>query len=71
MKPVVVLAVAALALSGCGTTREERALSGAMIGGGVGLVSGGVGVLVGAVVGGGAGFVMSPEQINLGRPIWK
>lgn len=71
MKPVVVLGLAALALAACGTMKGDRAISGAMIGGGVGLVSGGVGVLVGAILGGGAGYVMSPEQINLGEPLWR
>ena len=65
------LVSATLLFAACGTMRGERAISGAAIGAGVGLVSGGVGVLVGAILGGSAGYVMSPEEINLGKPIWK
>lgn len=67
----VALAGAALALSGCGTTFADRALSGAGIGAGVGVVAGPVGVGAGAVVGGVAGAVIPEENVNLGTPVWK
>lgn len=65
------LIVPVLLLAGCGTMKGDRAISGALIGAGVGAVTGGVGVAVGAILGGGAGYVMSPEQINLGTPVWR
>jgi len=71
MKRILVIPAALVLLAGCGTMRGDRAISGALIGGGVGLVSGGVGVLVGAIIGGGAGYVMPPDQINLGEPVWR
>ncbi len=67
----VVGAVALAVLGGCGTTMGDRGLSGALIGGGVGLVGGGFGVLGGAVVGGAVGMVTTPSQINLGPPVWQ
>ena len=63
--------LAALLAAGCGTIASDRAISGALIGGGVGVVTGGVGVVVGAILGGSAGYVMTPEQINLGTPLWR
>lgn len=66
------------ALTGCGTTTQDRALSGAGIGAAAGL---GVGVLtdadtlgataLGALGGAAVGALTSPDQINLGRPVWE
>lgn len=74
-------AVTALAvlLSACGTTTEERALSGAAIGAVPGAVLGAVtgglsvaaGTLIGAGAGGATGALTSPDRINLGEPVWK
>ena len=67
----------ALALSACGHTTGDRALSGAGIGAGVGLVGGALagapleGALIGGAVGAGAGALTSPNQVNLGRPAWR
>jgi osmotically inducible lipoprotein OsmB len=72
------LAIAGTALaSGCGSTTEDRALSGA----GIGAVAGGVGgaltgnTLGGAVLGGAAGAatgaLTDEEDVDLGDPIWK
>jgi hypothetical protein len=68
---IIFLGAGALMLTSCGTMPGERAVSGAAIGAGVGLLSGGVGVVVGAILGGGAGYVIAPENLNLGEPIWK
>jgi hypothetical protein len=68
---MMLMGVGALALGACGTMPGERAASGAAIGAGVGLLGGGVGVVVGAILGGGAGYVITPENLNLGEPIWK
>jgi hypothetical protein len=61
---------ASVGLGGCGTTFEDRALSGALIGAGTGAVAGPVGVAGGAVIGGVAGAVVPPKNVNLGRPVW-
>jgi osmotically inducible lipoprotein OsmB len=71
------LIVAALALSGCGTTTEERALSGGAIGAAGGAVIGALtgswalGTVLGAATGVAAGALTTPEQIDVGKPIWK
>lgn len=63
-------ASAALVLSACGTQMGDRMATGAAIGGGAGLVAGGVGAIPGAIVGAGVGAFTSPEQLNLGEPIY-
>jgi hypothetical protein len=68
---IVLLAVVASALAGCGTTQAKRGLSGAAIGGGVGLLGGPGGVLVGAGVGASVGILTDKEDIYLGEPIWE
>ncbi len=68
--------VAALALTGCGTSTGDRGLSGAAIGAAGGAVAGAlVGApLVGAAIGAGAGAAVgmatSPSQVDLGKPVW-
>lgn len=71
MKKVVLAAAGVVALAGCGTQMGDRMASGAMIGGGAGLVAGGVGVVPGAVVGAAVGALAPPENVNLGKPVWK
>ena len=68
----------ALALAACGTTPEDRAVSGAGIGAAGGAIIGaitGLTVLEGAAllaVGGAlAGVLTDEKQLNLGEPIWK
>jgi hypothetical protein len=68
---LALLAVAALGLSACGTTQAQRGLSGAAIGGGVGLLGGPGGILVGAGVGASVGILTDKEDIYLGEPIWE
>jgi osmotically inducible lipoprotein OsmB len=66
-----------LALSACGYSKGDRALSGAGIGAGVGLVGGALigaplaGAAVGAAAGAGTGALTDSDQIDLGKPIWK
>lgn len=70
---------AALLISACGTAPPDRAASGGGIGMAtgaiIGVLTGGVSVLAGALIGGAAGAVggavTTPEQVNLGEPIWK
>lgn len=66
------------ALSACGQSTGDRAVSGAGIGAGVGAlgsaVAGGSGVtgaLVGAGVGAAAGALTDSNQVDLGRPAWR
>lgn len=70
MNRMVLAAVAALVLAGCGTQMGDRIASGAAIGGGVGLAAGGVGVVPGAIVGAAVGAFAPPENVNLGEPVW-
>lgn len=73
----LVLVVAAVVLSGCGTSTGDRGLSGAGIGAATGAVVGAmVGApLAGAAIGAGAGAtigaVTSPSAVDLGKPAWE
>ena len=68
-----------IGLAACGNTVGDRALSGGAIGAttgaGVGAVVGGIGIVpaavVGGVVGAGIGVVTTPDQVNLGKPVWR
>ena len=66
-----------LALSACGNSTGDRALSGGGIGAGVGLVGGALvgapleGALIGGAVGAGTGALTNSHQIDFGRPIWR
>ena len=77
MTMIALAGLLALGLSACGTSRSDRALSGAGIGAGAGAVGGAlVGApLTGAAVGGAAGAatgaLTSPNQVDLGRPAWR
>ena len=71
MRAALIAVLAATLLAGCGTVQSDRALSGAAIGAGVGLIGGPPGVVVGGVVGAGVGMISSPRQIDLGKPFWK
>lgn len=75
---VLVLAIPLLGLTACGQTTGDRALSGAGIGAGVGLLGGAAlggspltGALIGGAVGAGAGLLTSPGMVDLGRPAWR
>ena len=74
---VLLTSLSLLALSACGHSTGDRALSGGGIGAGVGLVGGALvgapveGALIGGAVGAGTGALTNSDQINLGRPIWK
>lgn len=70
MNKAILVIAATAALAGCGTQMGDRMASGAAIGGGVGLAAGGVGALPGAIVGAAVGGLTSPDQVNLGKPVW-
>lgn len=68
----------AVTLSACGSTTEDRTLSGAGIGAAAGTVVGAItgvglvqGALIGTVVGGGTGLLTDQSQVNLGDPLWR
>lgn len=71
------LSLSLFALSACGETTTDRALSGGGIGAGAGLVGGALvgapleGALIGGAAGAGAGALTDKKQIDLGKPIWK
>lgn len=71
------LVFAALVLSGCGTTTQDRAMSGGAIGAGAGAVAGALagnplaGALIGGAGGAAVGAATNPNQVDLGKPVWK
>ena len=71
------VAVLALALSACGTTSGDRALSGGLLGAGAGAAIGSVtgsvgrGAIIGGVGGAAVGALTSPNSLNLGTPPWR
>jgi hypothetical protein len=77
--PVALLSAAALALGACGYSTQDRALSGAAIGGATGAAAGAIfdgttgavgGALLGAGVGAAAGALTDGNDVQLGDPIW-
>jgi len=68
-----------LVLAACGSTPDERGVTGAGLGAAtgavVGVASGGLSVLAGALIGAAAGgtigAVTTRDQINLGEPFWR
>ena len=71
MHKLAIAMMAAALLAACGTTPGDRALSGAGIGAGIGLLGGPPGVLIGAAIGGAGGALTDPEDVNLGEPVWR
>lgn len=77
MKIHFLILIAPLVLSACGTTKEERAATGGLLGAGAGAVIGSTmsapvtGAAIGAGVGATAGALTDPKDIDLGRPFWK
>lgn len=68
----------ALSLAACGTSQQDRGLSGGGIGAAGGAVVGavtGLSVLQGALIGGGAGvaagLLTDSEDLDLGTPFWR
>lgn len=77
MRAGIAMVIAALMLSGCGTSVGDRGLSGAGLGAAGGAVIGaliGGPVLAAAAIGAGAGaltgMATTPNQVNIGKPIW-
>lgn len=67
LKKALVLGTLALGLAACGSTREDRALTGGLIGAGAGAAIGGAasnsvgGAVAGGVIGGAAGAIIGAE----------
>ena len=77
MKRMMLLAaVGAFALSACGTTPGDRAVSGGLLGAGAGAAIGslsgnaGEGAVIGGVAGAATGALTDPCSFNLGDPVW-
>ena len=68
---------AALALSACGTTPGDRAVSGGLLGAGAGAAVGslagnaGAGAVIGGLGGAAVGAATDPCTLNLGDPFWR
>lgn len=66
-----------LALAGCGTSQQDRALSGGALGAGAGGLAGALvghplaGAALGGAGGAATGAYTNPNQVDLGRPAWK
>ena len=65
-------------LAGCGYSQGDRALSGAGLGAATGAAGGalvggdpGTGAILGAAAGAAVGALTDPDEVNLGRPIWR
>ncbi len=74
----MVAVIVLTSLAACGSSKGERALSGAGIGAGVGAVGSAVtggdpvtGAVVGGAVGAAAGAVTKEKDVDLGKPVWK
>jgi hypothetical protein len=77
-RKVAFISACAIALGGCGSMPEERAISGAGIGAGAGAALGAVtgmsvmtGALIGTAAGALTGVLTDQNQVNLGKPAWK
>lgn len=74
---LVVVLIAGLELSGCGTDPSDRALSGGLLGAGsgaaIGAIAGnaGEGALIGGLGGLAIGALTSSDSLNLGTPPWR
>lgn len=71
------LLVVMLPLAGCGTTPQDRVITGAGIGAAGGALAGAVvgaplvGAALGAATGTAVGSLTVPYQIDLGKPVWE
>ena len=70
--------VAALTgLSACGESKLDRGLSGGAMGAGAGAIGGALlghpaaGAALGGAAGAASGALTSPDDINLGKPVWR
>lgn len=79
MKALVPIGIllATLTLAACGSSKTDRALSGAGIGAATGAVGGaimgspGTGAILGGAAGAATGALTDEDDINLGKPWWR
>jgi osmotically inducible lipoprotein OsmB len=74
MKHVQLIAALAisLAVTACGDTKGDRALSGGALGAGAGAILGGTnGALIGGAAGAATGALTNKSDVNLGKPVWR
>jgi osmotically inducible lipoprotein OsmB len=75
LAPVAILPL--LALGACGSSTQDRALSGGAIGAAAGGAAGLLldeplaGALLGGAAGAAAGALTDEDQIDLGKPVWR
>lgn len=73
----ILLPLSAVALSACGTSPGERAITGAGLGAAGGAAAGALmgnpamGAAAGGLVGGAVGGLTSPNDVYLGKPAWR
>ncbi len=74
----ILAALLSISLAACGSSKTDRALSGAGIGAGIGAagaaVTGGSvlgGAVIGGAAGGATGALTDEEDLDLGKPIWE
>jgi hypothetical protein len=65
---VTTLGLVGIAPAGCGDNSGDRAASGGLLGAGAAVSGLTGGSLLGGAVGGAA---TSPDDVNLGRPVWR
>lgn len=78
IRSTAALMATALFLTACGSTSEERGISGAGLGAAGGAMIGALtglsvleGAIIGTAVGGATGLLTDEKTLNLGDPIWK
>ncbi|MGG5810340.1 YMGG-like glycine zipper-containing protein [Falsiroseomonas sp. CW058] len=78
MRKILPLLGLAFAVSACGYSAGDRAVSGGLLGAGAGAAIGaatgggvGTGALIGGAAGAAGGALTSPGSVNLGRPAWR
>jgi hypothetical protein len=75
--PLVFLGASLFLLASCGTSTQDRALSGGGIGAGAGALGGLLlghpveGALLGGAAGAAGGALTKSSDIDLGTPVWK
>jgi hypothetical protein len=71
-----IVGMTGLFLAGCGTSTQDRALSGGGIGAGAGAIGGMLvghpveGALLGGAAGAAGGALTKSSDIDLGKPVW-
>ena len=76
-RTILLAAIAMVALSACGTTPGDRAVSGGLIGAGAGAAVGslsgnaGEGAVIGGLAGAVVGAATDPCSVRLGDPVWR